>query len=83
MNEATQILSASTSAVGGAREGSGRKKKDGKKVTFFLSIHAIALLKALAKDSGSSNMTAENERAIRDRAAAAGIAIPEEEEVAL
>lgn len=66
------------SALGGAREGSGRKKKDGKKVTFFLSFHAIALLKALAQDSGSGNMTAENERAIRDRAAAAGVKVEEE-----
>ena len=77
MKETTQTNSALGGGLGGARAGSGRKKKEGRKVTFFLSNHAIELLRALSVHSGSGNMTAETERSIRDRAEVAGVTVEE------
>ena len=69
----------SLNGAGGARDNSGRKKKDGRKVTFFLSTHAQNLLKATAQKAGNNNMTAEVERAIRVHAAREGVEVTEEE----
>ena len=69
----------SATAKGGARENSGRKKKQGRKATFFLSTHALNLLKATAQKAGNNNMTAEVERAIRVHAAREGVEVAEDE----